>query len=239
MADLLKWFHFKIQQETNGSYLAIAVNETGHYVTTVNPAAAEEDLGDARGALTYVVAVICMYGFSIILMIASSVKRNEVDKGMSKYLNDLEKVVRVQKRQEKLKTRMAMHKVKWWYLPKTNTCQTLTTPLDNRFNWDEDALNTLSGSTWSLPGDLTPTSSTPMTSMSYGMHPGSCSAPSTPSEQYKAIHGHTSFSNADVVNIEVPSTSRQDPPPKKKRKAFSLERLNTLEELEEDEHYIS
>ncbi len=64
---------------------------------------------DGEGALYYVIAVLFMYALSIILMIGSLIKKSKQDNGMSKYMEDLDKVRKVERRQLKYKSRLAMH----------------------------------------------------------------------------------------------------------------------------------
>ena len=73
-----------------------------------NSTASTEDTYDDQGALYYVVAVVMIYGFSIILMIASFIKKSRHDHGLSKYMEDMDKVRQLERRQQKFKTRMAM-----------------------------------------------------------------------------------------------------------------------------------
>ena len=64
---------------------------------------------DGRGALYYVVAVLCMYAFSIILMIGSSIKKSKQDVGVSKYMKGMDKLRKIEKRQQKFIARMKIH----------------------------------------------------------------------------------------------------------------------------------
>ena len=69
----------------------------------------ESDPYDDTGALYYVIAVVLIYGFSIILMIGSFIKKSRQDHGLSKYMEDMDMVRQLEKRQAKFKTRLAMH----------------------------------------------------------------------------------------------------------------------------------
>ena len=64
---------------------------------------------DDQGALLYVIVVLCMYAFSIILMIGSSIKKSKQDRGVSKYMKGMDKLRSIQRRQEKFKARMVFH----------------------------------------------------------------------------------------------------------------------------------
>jgi hypothetical protein len=63
---------------------------------------------DDAGALYYVVAVVFLYGFSIILMIGSLIRKSHSDRGMNVYMQGLDKVRRLERRREKFKVRMFM-----------------------------------------------------------------------------------------------------------------------------------
>ena len=64
---------------------------------------------DDTGALYYVIAVVLMYGCSIVLMIGSSIKKSKNDNGVRKYMKDLDKIKRLARRQEKFKARLLMY----------------------------------------------------------------------------------------------------------------------------------
>ena len=91
----------QIVQLQNKSWIAVLL-ESG------NSTSSTEDTYDDQGALYYVVAVVMIYGFSIILMIASFIKKSRHNNGLSKYMEDMDKVRQLERRQQKLKTRMAM-----------------------------------------------------------------------------------------------------------------------------------
>ena len=64
---------------------------------------------DPSGALIYVIAVLCMYAFSIILMIRSSIKKSKHDNNVTKYMKGMDTLRKIEKRQQKYRTRMLMH----------------------------------------------------------------------------------------------------------------------------------
>ena len=64
---------------------------------------------DDTGALYYVVVVLCIYDFSIILMIGSSIKKSKQDVGVSKYMKGMDKLRKIEKRQQKFIARMKIH----------------------------------------------------------------------------------------------------------------------------------
>ena len=103
----------KISRLTNGSFVASVLdNEMGwqNGSQLLMPTTAAAPGYDDQGALYYVVVVVFMYGFSIILMIGSSMKKSEQDNGMNTYMKDLDKVKRLERRQEKFKMRLVMNK---------------------------------------------------------------------------------------------------------------------------------
>lgn len=63
---------------------------------------------DGQGALIYVCAVLVIYGFSIFLMIGSLIKKSMSDHGVSVYMKNMDTLRRVERRQAKFKTRMAI-----------------------------------------------------------------------------------------------------------------------------------
>ncbi len=102
-------YHLRIHRISNDTYIATFVG---------NPNATMEGMVnyhkdyDNQGALYYVVAVVLIYGCSIVLMIASLIKKTHADHGLSKYMRDLDTVRRVELRQAKFKTRLAMMQTK-------------------------------------------------------------------------------------------------------------------------------
>ena len=64
---------------------------------------------DHQGAIYYVVVVLCIYAFSIILLIGSSIKKSKQDKDVTKYVKGMEKLRWMERRQQKFKARMMFH----------------------------------------------------------------------------------------------------------------------------------
>ena len=94
----------RIHHLHNGTYLASVRDETHHY----NTSTAQNEYDDT-GALYYVIAVVLIYGCSIILMIGSSIKKSKNDNGVHKYMQEMDKIKRLARRQEKFKTRLVMY----------------------------------------------------------------------------------------------------------------------------------
>ncbi|CAD5118573.1 DgyrCDS7261 [Dimorphilus gyrociliatus] len=65
---------------------------------------------DSIGALYYVCVVVVIYGFGIVLMIGSVINKGKQDKSFRKYLSDMDKVKRLERKEEKIKTRLLMEK---------------------------------------------------------------------------------------------------------------------------------
>ena len=63
---------------------------------------------DDTGALYYVVVVLCIYAFSIILMIGSVIKKSKHDNGVTKYMKGMDKIRRMERREQKFKIRLAV-----------------------------------------------------------------------------------------------------------------------------------
>ena len=98
-----------ILQVNNNTYQAsIKVNNNSEVYFRQVP---QEDY-DGQGALYYVVAVLCIYAFSIILMIGSSIKKSRDDNSVSKYMKGMDKLRKTEKRQQKFKARMMFHQIK-------------------------------------------------------------------------------------------------------------------------------
>ena len=90
---------FRLTKINNRTWYA-TIAEPIHQNHTVSPY-------DHQGALYYTIAVLFFFGFSIILMIASLIKKSKEDRGMSKYMSDMERIRKMEKRQMKFKSRMA------------------------------------------------------------------------------------------------------------------------------------
>ena len=98
--------NFKVTQLNNSLWLISVADEKNNSFLDYPPF--KKATYDDQGALYYVIAVLFMYAFSIILMIGSLIKKSKQDNGMSKYMEDLDKVRKVERRQLKYKSRLAM-----------------------------------------------------------------------------------------------------------------------------------
>lgn len=63
---------------------------------------------DGQGALYYVVIVLCIYAFSIILMIGSVIKKSKHDNAVTKYMKGMDRIRRLERREQKFKIRVAV-----------------------------------------------------------------------------------------------------------------------------------
>lgn len=103
----------RVKKLNNGTFLATLLGrqEMGNLsdLNDIFPKTRRES--DPAGALYYVVAVILMYGFSIILMIGSLIRKNKQDQQAHVYLKDMTKVRRLEKKLETNKTRLVMQHV--------------------------------------------------------------------------------------------------------------------------------
>ena len=67
---------------------------------------------DQAGALYYILAVIFTYSLSILLMIGSFARKTKHDRHMSSYMKDLERVGKMELKQENFRTKLNMHNKK-------------------------------------------------------------------------------------------------------------------------------
>ena len=96
-------YHIEITRFPNNTFTASLMNDGVNF----NNSSLDHDYDD-NGALFYVVAVIALYGCSIFLMIASLIKKRDKDNAVTKYMQDIDKIRRLELRQQKYKTRLAM-----------------------------------------------------------------------------------------------------------------------------------
>ena len=77
----------KISNNTWHAKIIEIINDTSSNGSTFN-----EKVYDDQGALYYVVAVVFIYGISIILMIGPQALRKQSDGGIAKYIEEKDKV---------------------------------------------------------------------------------------------------------------------------------------------------
>ncbi len=73
-------FTFKIEHNDNGTFVASIIQKNNKVVY------------DDTGALYYVVVVILLYGCSILMMIASYIRKNNEDRKLNRYLKEMSSV---------------------------------------------------------------------------------------------------------------------------------------------------
>ena len=91
MIDATRNMRFRIQATGNDTYLATVDTQEADY--------------DNNGALYYVVVVVLIYGLSIVMMIASHIRRNKQDGQLRCYLKEMA-ILRKKNRREKLLEKM-------------------------------------------------------------------------------------------------------------------------------------
>ncbi|CAD5124298.1 DgyrCDS12587 [Dimorphilus gyrociliatus] len=114
-----KSLELRIQEIGNKTYLASF--QTGSNLT--NDVYRKNE--DAVGALYYVCVVVVIYGFGIIMMIGSVINKGKHDKSIYKYIADLDNLKRLEKREEKFKTRLLMQKRRIPFRPTSSTSQAI------------------------------------------------------------------------------------------------------------------
>jgi len=91
-------FRLRVERLLNGSLVAMLTGSTSNVSAAVvlpPDAAADDETASSRaadsrdaqssiGALYYVIAVVLIYGFSIILLIGSQIRKNKHDRGVSR-----------------------------------------------------------------------------------------------------------------------------------------------------------
>lgn len=90
-------FTFKFEQNENGSFVVSVFQESHRSIHQ------QDDVG----ALYYVVAVILIYGCSILMMIASYIRKNKVDRRLNRYLKEMANVRKRERRMTLMSTAAA------------------------------------------------------------------------------------------------------------------------------------
>ena len=91
MRDLTRNLQFRIETTNNETFVAYVDNRQTNY--------------DNIGALYYVVAVVLIYGLSIVMMIASHIRKNKQDSQLRAYLKEMA-ALRKKNRREKILEKM-------------------------------------------------------------------------------------------------------------------------------------
>ena len=88
-------FHLRVQRLFNGSLVAMftgpsnvsaaaLIPEAGNTASSMTSKISSHAGQSSIGALYYVIAVVLIYGFSIILMIGSQIRKNKHDRGLAR-----------------------------------------------------------------------------------------------------------------------------------------------------------
>ncbi|XP_045156930.2 uncharacterized protein LOC123523309 [Mercenaria mercenaria] len=109
MMEAVRNMHFRIQATDNETYVAIVDSRETDY--------------DNSGALYYVVVVVLIYGLSIIMMIASHIRRNKQDGQLRSYLKEMA-ILRKKNRREQLLEKMTDLASKSGLFPNQKTQET-------------------------------------------------------------------------------------------------------------------
>ena len=80
----------KLTRLINGTFIASVVDN----IKVQNDSLSGKAPYDNEGALYYVVIVIFIYGFSIILLIGSSIKKSKQDMGVHRYMKNFDQIRR-------------------------------------------------------------------------------------------------------------------------------------------------
>ena len=102
---------FRIEVQGNGTFLASIIESS----TKGKNSSMDPYENDQVGALYYVLAVIFIYGFSIVMMIASHIRKNKIDRKLNHYLKEM---ATVRKREQQMQLYSAAAKI-----VSTETCQ--------------------------------------------------------------------------------------------------------------------
>ncbi|KAH3695998.1 uncharacterized protein LOC127862261 [Dreissena polymorpha] len=108
MMDLTRNLRFRIDTAENDSIIAYVEQRPSEY--------------DNIGALYYVVAVVLIYGLSIVMMIASHIRRNKQDGQLRSYLKEMA-ALRKKNRREQLLEKMTTLATKTGYVNSPNKTQ--------------------------------------------------------------------------------------------------------------------
>ena len=102
-------YRFTFSHPENNSLLVTAWSSKLNETTLQNNKA--EDY-DSVGAIYYVIAVIIMFGCTILLMFCSFVRKTHDDNSIISYMKDLDRLERLQLKQEKFRTNLQIHQKK-------------------------------------------------------------------------------------------------------------------------------
>ena len=85
---------FKLSLLGNGTFLTSLLDSTSEQFNVSSVEVPLDEEYDNQGALYYVVIVVFLYGFSIVLMIGSSLRKSKKDGSVTRYMSNLDKIRR-------------------------------------------------------------------------------------------------------------------------------------------------
>ncbi len=98
-------FHVQLTKIDNDSWYAVVIKNQSTFLQERH---AENNVKyDDVGALTYVIVIVFLYGFSIILMIGTQVKRG-LDSRIAEYMTGMKNVRKIERRNTKFRARVSM-----------------------------------------------------------------------------------------------------------------------------------
>ena len=104
---------FKLTPHGNDSFIGEIINGTGSKKSADY---------DHEGAVYYVLAVVFMFGCSILLMIGSSMKKSKHDNEFTAYMKGLERLGKMELKQEKFRTKLQMQQIKVIMITISRSC---------------------------------------------------------------------------------------------------------------------
>ncbi|KAK3091958.1 hypothetical protein FSP39_024013 [Pinctada imbricata] len=93
MMDIMSSIRVRIKTNSNGTFDAVLETDDGSHEDNI-------------GALYYVIAVVFIYGLSIVMMIASHIRKNKQDNQLRNYLKEMS-ILRKNDRREKFYSKMS------------------------------------------------------------------------------------------------------------------------------------
>ena len=144
-------FKFKFIENDNSSARVIG---WAHNESTVMHSVTATTYYDSVGAIYYVIAVIIMFSCTIFLMFCSFVRKSRIDNSIISYMKDLDRLERLQLKQEKFRTNLQIHQKKVHRILGPDRAEVLDETISpspsmqhaDMFGWDPDMLSADAGS---------------------------------------------------------------------------------------------
>lgn len=109
MMDFTRNLRFKIQATQNDTYIAVIEQNPRDY--------------DNIGARYYVIAVVLIYGLSIVMMIASHIRRNKQDGQLRSYLKEMAALRKKNRREQLLEKMTSLAEKSGLNVPNQQKCE--------------------------------------------------------------------------------------------------------------------